>query len=139
METRLSGPKRSRIRGWIFLAGLALVPALAPQTPAARPPEAPGGPGGTSEVRILARNQEKTEDRIFASGDVEVHFREFRIFADRVEYNIETRDVLAEGNVVAQSGSEVIRAERALFNLETGRGKVEMASGVVQPSIFFEA
>ena len=132
-------PKGPRLLAWLCLAGLALPVALAPQTPAPRPPDAQSGHGGPAEVKILARNQEKTKDRVFASGDVEVHFREFLLFADRVEYNIETKDVLAEGNVVAQSGGEVIRAEKVLFNLETGEGTIEKASGIIQPSILFEA
>jgi LPS-assembly protein len=127
MKSRLSRPARPILIARFCLAGLALAVALWAQAPA------------PAEVRILARSQEQTKDRVFASGDVEVHYREFRIFADRVEYNIATKDVLAEGNVVAQSEGQVIRAERALFNLETGRGRVEKASGIVQPSILFEA
>lgn len=137
MEFRLSRPKRSRLLARLCLAGLALAAALRAQNPAAQPAGAPSG--AAAEVRILARTQEQTKDRVFASGDVEVHYREFRLFADRVEYNIATKDVLAEGNVVAQSEGEVIRAERVLFNLETGRGRIEKASGIIQPSILFEA
>jgi len=132
-------PKRPRLLAWLCLAGLALPAALAPQTPAPKALGSQAGSGGPAEVKILARNQEKTKDRVFASGDVEIHYREFRLFADRVEYNIETKDVLAEGNVVAQSGGEVIRAEKVLFNLETGQGTIEKASGIIQPSILFEA
>jgi LPS-assembly protein len=119
------------------LAGLAFAAALGAQTPAGPPSGPPAGP--PAEVRILARSQEHTRDRVFAAGEVEVHYREFRLFADRVEYNTATKDVLAEGNVVVQSAGEVIRAERVLVNLETGRGRVEKASGIVQPSILFEA
>jgi lipopolysaccharide assembly outer membrane protein LptD (OstA) len=137
MEFCLSRLKRPRLLAGLCLAGLALAAALHAQTPAA--PPAVASSSAAAEVRILARTQEQTKDRIFASGDVEVHYREFRLFADRVEYDIATKDVLAEGNVVAQSGGEVIRAERILFNLETGRGRIEKASGIVPPSILFEA
>ncbi len=129
---------RPRLLARLCLAGLALAGALRAQTPTAPPAGVPAA-AAAAEVRILARNQEQTKDRVFASGDVEVHYREFRLFADRVEYNIATKDVLAEGNVVAQTGGEVIRAERVLFNLETGRGTIEKASGIIQPSILFEA
>jgi LPS-assembly protein len=139
MPLNFRRPKGPLLLAWLCLAGFALPVALAPQTPAPRPPDAQSGHGGPAEVKILARNQEKTKDRVFASGDVEVHYREFLLFADRVEYNIETKDVLAEGNVVAQSGGEVIRAEKVLFNLETGLGTIEKASGIIQPSILFEA
>ncbi|MBE3109080.1 MAG: LPS-assembly protein LptD [Acidobacteria bacterium] len=139
MEYRPSLRPRLRFLAWLCLAGLALPATFVSQTSAPQSAAAQAGPGGPAEVRILARNQEKTKDRVFASGDVEVRYGEFLLFADRVEYNIETKDVLAEGNVVAQSGGEVIRAERVLFNLESGRGTVEKASGIIPPSILFEA
>lgn len=130
---------RPRLLAWLCLAGFALPATLVSQTSASQSAAAQAGPGGPAEVRILARNQEKTKDRVFASGNVEVRYGEFLLFADRVEYNIETKDILADGNVVAQSGGEVIRAERVLFNLETGRGTVEKAAGIIPPSILFEA
>ena len=61
------------------------------------------------------------------------------LFADRVEFNTETKDVLAEGNVVIQVRDEVIRAERVFLNLATGQGRVEKAVGMVQPSLLFSA
>jgi lipopolysaccharide assembly outer membrane protein LptD (OstA) len=137
MESRRSPRGRSLFLARLCLAGLALPAALTPQAPAPRPQDVP--PVSSAEVRILARNQEKTKDRIFAAGDVEIRYREISLYADRVEFDIGTKDVLAEGNVVAQSGGQVIRGERVLFNLETGRGKVEKASGIVPPSILFEA
>jgi len=92
-----------------------------------------------AEVRILAARQERAGDRVYASGDVEIHYGGLLLFADRVEYDLTTKDVLAEGNVVAQSGGEVIRAERMVYNLESGRGTIERASGLLQPSVLFEA
>lgn len=79
------------------------------------------------------------KERLVAWGDVEVRYRGLRLFADRIEYDIGTKDVLAEGDVVVQSEGEVLRAERIVFNLETGQGRVEKASGLVPPSLFFEA
>ena len=126
-----------RLRAGASLAGLVFAAVLGAQTPAGPPPGAAVAP--PDEVRIVARTQEHARDRIFAAGDVEVHYRDLRLFADRVEYNTATKDILAEGNVVAQSAGEVIRAERVLANLETGRARVEKASGIVQPTILFDA
>ncbi len=95
--------------------------------------------GAPPAVRILARTQERTANRIFASGDVEVRYGEILLFADRVEYDPETKDCRAEGNVVVQSGREVLRGERLLFNLESGRGSIEEASGLIAPTLLFEA
>lgn len=139
MESRPCRPIFPRLLLGLCLAGWAVPAALASQTPAPQFPSAQAVGGAAAEVRILARSQETTKDRVFASGDVEVRYGEFLLFADRVEYDIATKDVLAEGNVVLQSGGEVIRAERVLFNLETGRGTVEKASGMIQPSLLFEA
>jgi LPS-assembly protein len=139
MEFRLFSPTLRRlVVAFCLEAGLAAA-ALISQTPAHPSPSIRADSADPSEVRILARNQERTKDRVFASGDVEIHFGELLLFADRVEYGLETKDVLAEGNVVVQSGGEIIRAERMRFNLETGRGTIENASGLVQPSLLFEA
>lgn len=143
-----------RPRGAVFLrlaAGLPLAAALAwaalssqsvtapaTQAPSAVP-VAQAEAARPSEVRIVARTQERTKDRVFAAGDVEVRYGDVTLFADRVEYDPATKDVLAEGNVVAQSSGQVIRAERARFNLETGRGTVEKAAGMIAPLLLFEA
>jgi lipopolysaccharide export system protein LptA/energy-coupling factor transporter ATP-binding protein EcfA2 len=112
--------------------------AQTPPSPAAQAKPAPAAPA-SSEVKITARTQERMKDRVFAAGDVEVRSGDIVLFADRVEYDLESKDVVAEGNVVVQSGAEVIRAERILFNLESGRGTVEKASGMLPPSVLFEA
>jgi LPS-assembly protein len=118
----------------------AFFPAvLTPQTPP--PPKPPAGAAAEApaEVRIVARSQERDGDRVFAAGDVEIRYGDFILFADRVEYDTVTKDLLAEGNVVIQSGGEVIRAERVRYSLESGRGTVERASCLVSPSVLFDA
>lgn len=125
----------------LFAGGLyAQDPASGkPQAKPAAKPAAEPAPAAPPEVRILARSQERAGERVYAAGDVEIHYGEFLLFADRVEYNLETKDVLAEGNVVAQSGGGVIRAERVFYNLESGRATIERAAGLLQPSVLFEA
>ncbi|MCX6573689.1 MAG: LPS assembly protein LptD [Candidatus Aminicenantes bacterium] len=139
MAARLFRRVRTRL-----IAGLCLAAALVPsvllaQTADAPKPAAPAVAETPPEVRIVAARQERSGDRVYATGDVEIRYGGFLLFADRVEYDLGTKDVLAEGNVVAQSGGEVIRAERMVYNLETGRGTVSRASGLVQPSVLFEA
>ena len=139
MEFRLFRPVLRRFIPVVCLAAWLGAGAAADQAAAATGPAVQAAPVAPAEVRILARNQERTGDRIFASGDVEVRHGEFLLFADRVEYDLATKDGLAEGNVVAQSGGEVIRADRIRFNLESGRGTIENASGLIRPTILFEA
>lgn len=122
----------------LFVLGLGAPSsrALGQETAApSRPEKTTAGP----EITIIARTKEMTKDRIFASGDVEIHYGEFLLFADRVEYNPETRDVVAEGNVIIQVRDEMTRAERVLLNLDSKAGRVERASGMIQPSILFTA
>jgi LPS-assembly protein len=140
MESRLFRPVFQRLAVGLCLASALAAPALFGQ--AAAPPKAAPAAGAAeppAEVLIVAASQERDGDRVYATGDVEVHYGEFLLFADRVEYDLGTKDVLAEGNVVAQSGGQVIRAERVRYNLGSGRGTIEQASGLVQPSVFFEA
>jgi LPS-assembly protein len=135
MAPRPPDKPRARSAAWPGLIFLALLLCSTIQAGAVLQESRPPG----EEARIVARTQERVGDLLFASGDVEIHYGRFRLFADRVEFRLETKDVLAEGNVVAQGDGEVIRAERVRFNLETGLGTIERASGMVPPSFLFEA
>jgi LPS-assembly protein len=139
MASRLFRRVRTRLIAGLCLAAALVPPVLLAQTAAGPKPAAPAVAETPPEVRIVAARQERSGDRVYATGDVEIRYGGFLLFADRVEYDLGTKDVLAEGNVVAQSGGEVIRAERMVYNLETGRGTISRASGLVQPSVLFEA
>ena len=147
MESLSLRPVFGRLAASLFTAALILFSGLRAQTqpppsgqrPAEAAQAAVPAPAASSEVKITARTQERTKDRVFAAGDVELRSGDILLLADRVEYDPASKDVLAEGNVVAQSEGQVIRAERVRFNLETGRATVENASGMLSPSIFFEA
>ena len=76
--------------------------ATAPQTqPQAAAPQ-PQATTTQEEITVYARNQEKTKDRIFLAGDVEVRYKDLRLFADRVEIDPKTKDCVATGNVTIQ-------------------------------------
>lgn len=91
------------------------------------------------EAQILARRYEKEKERIFASGEVEIRYKNLKLFADRVEINTTTKDVLAEGNVVLQLPEETVSAARLFLNLDTLRGKLEEVVGLIQPTVFYQA
>jgi lipopolysaccharide assembly outer membrane protein LptD (OstA) len=95
--------------------------------------------GAESPITVLARNWEKTEKRIFASGDVEIHYKNIKLFADQVEINTETKDAFAKGNVVIQLPDEVVSAESVFYNLDSHQGRIERANGMIQPNIFYQA
>lgn len=91
------------------------------------------------EVEIKAREIERSKDRIYAKGDVEARAGELSLFADYLEFNTETGDVLAEGNVTLMMPAEVTRADRLFINLQSGEGRLELASGLIRPNLIFEA
>src|SRR5512147_1914400 len=110
MESRPWRPSWPRFAVGLLLAAALVCRGLyaqeqAPVRPPAKPasPAAAPTPADPPVVKILARSQERAGERVYAAGDVEVHYGDLLLFADRVEYNLDTKDVLAEGNVVAQS------------------------------------
>jgi LPS-assembly protein len=132
-------PASARLVAVLSVVASALFSGLFAQTapPSPASPQAPAS--APAEVRITARTQERTKDRVFAVGDVELRSGDILLLADRIEYDLASKDVLAEGNVVAQTAGQVIRADRVRFNLESGRATVEKASGMIPPSVLFEA
>jgi lipopolysaccharide assembly outer membrane protein LptD (OstA) len=60
--------------------------------PQTKPPPARTSSGGAdSPITVLAQTWDKTKDRIFAQGDVEVRYQDLKLFADQVEVNTETK------------------------------------------------
>ena len=110
--------------------------AAVPAPPAAPQAEPAKGP---EEITVYARTQEKTKDRIFLSGDVEIRYKDLRLFADRVEIDTKTKDCVATGKVTIQLTGESVTAEEVYLNLETKQGKLIKADGMVQPTIFYHA
>ena len=76
---------------------------------------------------------------MFASGNVEAHYGDLVLFADRLEIMIKTKDVRAEGNVVLQYPNEVIKAESLTFNPDTSRGLLDKTQGIIQPTMLYQA
>jgi len=93
----------------------------------------------SEEIKIVAHYKEKIENLIIASGNVEVHYKKLKIFADKIRLDRETKDVYAEGNVVIQMPDEVVSAEKAFFNLDSTQGELEKVYGMIQPTVFYEA
>jgi len=54
-----------------------------------------------------------------AENNVVIHYGTTSVYADYVQYNPETRDVLAIGNVRLYRDGKLVEANRTLFNLET--------------------
>ena len=69
-------------------------------------------------------------------GAVTIRYREMRLAADRVVYNEVTREVVADGNVVLDSGPDRIQGEHLELNIETRVGFFERAQGFLQTYYF---
>jgi LPS-assembly protein len=89
--------------------------------------------------RVIANYKEQLENRIIATGNVEIHYKTVKLFADRVELDTETKDVFAEGHVVIQTPGDVISVDRIQFNIDSQLGTFENVFGRSSPNIFYEA
>lgn len=128
----------------LFTAALLLWGFLAPFQPpvfAGSPSLSSSSSGAPSpdEIKIIAHHKEKVKERVFATGNVEIHYKDIKIFADDIELNIETKDVVARGNVVIRLPQEVINVDEIRINLENTQGEMTHVEGLIQPTIFYEA
>jgi len=91
------------------------------------------------QIRVIAHYKEKIGNTIKASGNVEIHYKDIQLFADRVKLNIETKNIIAQGSVSIHLPGEVISVEQIKMNLESTKGNLEKAHGIVKPTITYEA
>jgi len=91
------------------------------------------------EIRIIAQRTEREKNKVFARGNVEIHYKELKLMADTVELDTETKEVIAEGHVVLHLPQEVITAKRLQFNLESKVGELQRVHGLIKPTIFYQA
>ncbi|MCK4496489.1 MAG: LPS-assembly protein LptD, partial [Candidatus Aminicenantes bacterium] len=92
-----------------------------------------------TDVKIIANYWERIKNRIIATGNVEIHYKNIIVLADWVDLNTETKDIYAEGNVSLKLPEEELSCEEMNFNLDSSEGELKKAFGMIQPSIFYEA
>lgn len=86
--------------------------------------------GGVVE---LEAKQQRREGRVFyADGDVDIRYQNLRLRADHVEYNSETGEAAARGNVRFELDSQYLEAAEARYNLKTGRGLFREVHGRIE-------
>jgi len=90
-------------------------------------------------MTIKANYKEKIKELIFATGNVEILYKDIKLFADRAEINTDTKDVYAAGNVVIQMPDEQVSAEEIRINLDSSEGELKKGFGLIQPSTRYEA
>jgi len=89
--------------------------------------------------KILAQKWEREGNILYFSGNVELHYEDIIIYADYIEYNEETQEIIANGNVSIHMPNQVISGKEIIFNLKTRRGEILDAYGMIQPTTFYEA
>lgn len=97
-------------------------------------------PQRSTELPIIlkAEHQEFTEDRAIASGNVEISWEEYRVYADYMEYNQKTKEIIAEGRVTMISRETVLSGEKLQFNLNDRTGVLYDVYGQIPPSVSYK-
>ena len=74
------------------------------------------------EATLEAKQQRQVGQIYYADGDVDVRYQNTRLRADHVEYNEDTRVVIARGHVQLDYLTQHLEASDARYELATGRG-----------------
>src|SRR5580692_2643886 len=94
------------------------VPQKKPAMPVAK--NAPATP--SEEATLEAKQQRQVGQTYYADGDVDVRYQNTRLRADHVEYNEDTRVVIARGHVQLDYLTQHLEASDARYEVGTGRG-----------------
>ncbi|MBZ5697710.1 MAG: LPS assembly protein LptD [Acidobacteriia bacterium] len=89
-------------------------------------------PAGEATVRLEAEQQRKEGDLFFADGNVEIHYRNYRLRSDHVQYNAKTYMAVARGHVQLDVDTQHLTADSADFNVRSGEGRFEHVRGEVR-------
>ena len=129
----------------LFFAALILTMALAPagwtQTPP--PKKAATAPASSSPANapqrkrpgplatLEAEKQSQIGNVAYADGHVDLHYKDMRMRADHVEYNDDTGEVVARGNILLDRLDQHVEADDGHYNLNTGRGTFHHVSATL--------
>lgn len=86
-----------------------------------------GGLRGPVEITAQQVEHDRANNTYTARGQVEMKDETRNLKADYVFYDDNTRDVIAEGNVVFEGEGDRIECDRMVMNLETKKGTLENA------------
>ena len=89
----------------------------------------------STEIKITALDQYVDENKLVAEGNVEISWEDYRIYADYVEFNQDTREILARGRVTMSSKETVISGEKLTFNLKERTGEMHDTYGQLPPTV----
>jgi LPS-assembly protein len=93
--------------------------------------------GGGSAIGSAETVETVGENLVVASGGVEFRYRDSLLQAQRLEVDRDSRDVVAEGEVILDQGPQRITGTRLEFNLDSRTGRVENARVFADPDVYF--
>ena len=111
----------------------------------------PGNPMKTATKHFKGIGKEDTEpvdfyaeslefrrevNLLIGEGSVDIEYRGISLQADRVEYNIETGDTKARGNVVVEDGTSILFCESIELNLKTKLGIIYNGELFLEPTYY---
>ena len=89
-------------------------------------------------IKLNAHQQYWVRDQMWCGlGEVEVTYQDITLRCDQVEVDLETMELLAEGNVVIDQGEARFACSRARFDLRKKVGIFYEAQGFFPPSYHF--
>ncbi len=88
-----------------------------------------------SAPTIKADDQQITENKLIASGNVEIAWDGYRIYADYLEFDQETKIIMAKGRVTMASRETVLTGDKLSFNLKEKTGEMYDSYGQLPPTI----
>lgn len=101
----------------------------------------PGPKPGGGEVKIAVGKhgtiEAQKDEYSILQGDVVIEYQDIKLQADKVTYNLKTRDLVAEGHVIIDQGPTRVTATQAIYNLDTKTGTFFNATGTMDPSMYF--
>ena len=93
--------------------------------------------GGGSAIGSAEAVETAGENRVIASGGVEFRYRDSLLQAQRLEVDRQTREVVAEGEVILDQGPRRITGTRLEFNIDSRTGRMENARVFADPDVYF--
>ena len=116
----------------ILLLAFSLLPyELVSQQPSTR---------DEKEALVIYADSKKISAEVYqAQGHVEVIWEEYHLYADAIEYNFKTKELLAEGRVTMAAKDHVLSGEKLTYNLKTNTGVLYDTYGLISPFVHYES
>lgn len=117
----------------------AFAPALSAQSRQFRFKPADVQKGGEVrwEVAEGGRVEVEKDEYAILERDVKLYYQDLTLRADKITYNLKTKDAVAEGHVVIDQGPTRVAANQAVYNLESRTGTFFGATASMDPSMYF--